>query len=134
MEEPTDIRERLIWVISNAVGTTHRYPYLEKRTGISARKWKNVCNRVQQPSIEMLAALAKELRPAYLEWMVHGTVFSSHQADPREEQLDDGSWAHPELRGMQRTLPPSTRSEAETDEMVEAFFSGLKGEKRAPKK
>ena len=82
MDPLDEIRERVIWVINEAIGTAHKYPYLEKRTGISARKWKNVCNRVQQPSIEMLAALAKEFRPLYLEWMVHGEVISSQQINP----------------------------------------------------
>lgn len=63
-----DFRERVIWVVNEFVGAWRKYQYLEKRTGVSARKWQNMCNRVQQPSIEMLAALT-EYRPYFAEWM-----------------------------------------------------------------
>jgi hypothetical protein len=132
MDPLDEIRERVIWVINEAIGTAHKYPYLEKRTGISARKWKNVCNRVQQPSIEMLAALAKEFRPLYLEWMVHGEVISSQQINPEEERLDDGSYAHPLLRGEIRTLNDAPHESA-TEEIVEEFFRPLEA-KRARRK
>lgn len=79
-----DIRERVIWVINDFVDTWRRYPYLEERTGIAARKWQNMCNRVQQPSIEMIAALA-EYRPYFFAWMVTGRALDGPQVDPTEE-------------------------------------------------
>lgn len=86
--EPLDLRERVIWVINESVGPTgrDRYSYLERRTGISARKWKNVCNRAQQPSVEMIAALARELRSHLLEWMVCGSVHNVFQVDPFDSE------------------------------------------------
>lgn len=79
-----DLRERVIWVVNEFVGAWRKYQYLEKRTGISARKWQNVCNRVQQPSIEMIAALAKE-RPYFLAWMITGRSITTVQVDPSIE-------------------------------------------------
>lgn len=80
-----EFRERMIKVIREFAGT--RYTYLEERTGISARKWKNVCNRVQQPSIEMLIEITK-VRPYFLYWLVTGTVHQVYQAS-----LDDEDWS-----------------------------------------
>lgn len=81
--EPLDLRERIIWVINESViDGRGRYTYLEHRTGISAKKWKNVCNRLQQPSVEMIAALARELRGNWLEWMVCGSVQNLYQVNP----------------------------------------------------
>lgn len=129
MTDFNDIRERVIWVVNHSVGTTHKYPYLEERTGISARKWKNLCNRVQQPSIEMVAALAREFRPKYLEWMVLGQVLSCSQKDPSEVMHIDGNLAYPELLGKQRPNSPSMAKEEEreikksVDSTFEALFS-----------
>lgn len=78
-----DIRERVIWVIDDFVGTSHKFAYLEDRTGISARKWKNLYNRVQQPSTEMIAALA-QYRPHFLSWMICGDVKNVIQVDPTD--------------------------------------------------
>ena len=82
--DETDIRERVIWVIDDFVGTSHKFAYLENRTGISARKWKNLYNRVQQPSTEMIAALA-EYRPYFLYWMICGSAKNMIQVDPTTE-------------------------------------------------
>ena len=68
-------------MINEFVGTWKKYPYLEQRTGISARKWQNVCNRVQQPSIEMIAALAMA-RPYFLSWLLTGHCLPDLQVDP----------------------------------------------------
>lgn len=125
MTDFNDIRERVIWVVNHSVGTAHKYPYLEERTGISARKWKNLCNRVQQPSIEMIAALAREFRPKYLEWMVMGEVISSAQVDPSEEEHFGGSFAHPELLGKERqALAAASPAEiAEAENAFNAIFA-----------
>lgn len=82
--DATDIRERVIWVIDDFVGTSHKFAYLEDRTGISARKWKNLYNRVQQPSTEMIAALAV-YRPYFLSWMICGSAKNAIQVDPTIE-------------------------------------------------
>lgn len=79
-----DLRERVIWVIDDLVGTGHKYAYLEKRTGIGARKWQNVCHRVQQPSIEMITKLA-EHRAEFLTWMITGQAVNAVQVDPSVE-------------------------------------------------
>jgi hypothetical protein len=82
--ELIDLRERVIWVINDFVDTWRKYPYLEKRTGIPARRWQNVCNRVQQPSIEMLAALG-EYRPHLIAWMLTGHGVNERQVSPITE-------------------------------------------------
>ncbi len=76
-------RERVIWVIDDLVGGRSKYSWLERYTGIKARRWKNVYLQVQQPTIEMVAALAKA-RPELLEWMVTGTKRSYVQVNPEE--------------------------------------------------
>jgi hypothetical protein len=50
-----------------------KYEYLEKRYGISGRKWKNVCNRVQMPGIDMLSAILNEA-PRYATWLMCGRL------------------------------------------------------------
>ncbi|MFC4526239.1 hypothetical protein ISN76_19565 [Dyella halodurans] len=97
-----DLRERVIWVINEFVGAWRKYQYLEKRTGISARKWQNVCNRVQQPSIEMIAALAEE-RPYFLAWMVTGRSTTIIQVDPTKE-----GWMNKVVQ--QRIVKPSAQA------------------------
>lgn len=76
-------RERVIWVIDDLVGGRSKYSWLERYTGIKARRWKNVYLQVQQPTIEMVAALAKA-RPELVEWMVTGTKQSWIQVNPEE--------------------------------------------------
>ena len=82
--DATDFRERVIWVIRNFAGRPTRYKTLEDRFGISARKWQNVCNHVQQPSIEMVAALAT-VYPFFLSWMVTGHGRTITQMDPQDD-------------------------------------------------
>lgn len=82
--DATDFRERVIWLIRNFAGRPTRYKALEERFGISARKWQNVCNHVQQPSIEMVAALAS-VYPFFLSWMVTGHGRTVMQMDPRDD-------------------------------------------------
>jgi hypothetical protein len=130
MSDLLDLRERVIWVVNDAVGASHKYQYLETRTGISARKWKNMCNRVQQPSIEMIAALATEFRPEYLEWMIHGTVIANKQTDPRHKKDGDGQLSYPSLSGKERASPEDLDPQA-AEELTNAFFELL--EKRQKK-
>lgn len=81
--DETDFRERIIWVIRNLAGKPTRYRYLEERFGISARKWQNVCNRAQQPSIEMVAALSS-VYPFFITWMVTGESKTLMQLSPKD--------------------------------------------------
>lgn len=81
--DASDFRERVIWVVRNFAGKPTRYKVLEDRFGINARKWQNVCNRVQQPSIEMVAALSS-VYPFFLTWMVTGKGQTLMQLDPAE--------------------------------------------------
>jgi hypothetical protein len=78
-----DFRERVIWVMNQLVGGRSKYSWLEERTGINARRWKNVCLKVQQPTIDMVAGLAI-YRPDFVEWMVTGTKRGILQVNPEE--------------------------------------------------
>ncbi len=82
--DANDFRERVIWLIRNFAGRPTRYKALEERFGISARKWQNVCNHVQQPSIDMVAALAS-VYPFFLSWMVTGHGRTVMQMDPHDD-------------------------------------------------
>jgi hypothetical protein len=88
-----DLRERVIWVVNEFVGAWRKYQYLEKRTGISARKWQNMCNRVQQPSLEMIAALA-EYRPYFVTWMLTGRAVPGPQLNPSKAGWGDRLLRH----------------------------------------
>lgn len=79
-----DMRDRVIWVIHECVGTWKKYPYLEERTGIKARRWQNVCHRVQQPTLDMLSALA-EVRPYFIAWMLTGKSLALGQVNPEKD-------------------------------------------------
>ncbi len=83
-----DLRDRVIWVINDFVGTWRKYPYLEERTGIPARKWQNVCHRKQQPSVEMISALA-DYRPHLLTWMILGHELNSQQFNPELPEWEE---------------------------------------------
>jgi len=74
----TDVRERLILLIHIHFDPTGRYEYLEKRYGISARKWKNVCNRVQLPGIDMLSSILKD-HPQYSTWLMLGKAVNRRE-------------------------------------------------------
>lgn len=80
-----DVRERLLFLLySNVVVSAHRYKYLEKRYGISARRWQNVCNRVQMPGIDMLSLIIRD-RPEYATWLMFGKAVNMQQIDPTTE-------------------------------------------------
>lgn len=85
-QDLSDFRERVIFVIREFAGV--KYGYLEERFGISARKWKNVCNRTQQPSIEMVVALTT-VRPYFLTWMLTGKVVNILQVNPTEDYIEE---------------------------------------------
>lgn len=84
----TDVRERLILIIDKEViSGRFRYQYLEQRYGIAARKWKNVCNRVQLPSIEMLSCILDD--HSYLSsWLLTGRSDRLPQVDPTKEKWE----------------------------------------------
>ncbi len=74
MEEQTsetELRERMIQIIEATRHDYGRYAELERFTGVSARKWKKLCNRDQNPTAELICALAK-LEPSYAQWMLTG--------------------------------------------------------------
>lgn len=91
----TDVRERLISLINNQVSSGARYEYLENRYGISARRWQNVCNRVQLPGIDMLSSILKDY-PYFATWLMLGNVVNTIQIDPTEEgwerKLTESYW------------------------------------------
>lgn len=106
-EISTDVRERLIFIIDNEfISGRFRYQYLEERYGIAARKWKNVCNRVQLPSIEMLSCILND-HPYLSSWLLTGWSGSLPQVDPTKEGweqiLKESLWK-PILEAHQRSV------------------------------
>jgi len=84
----TDVRERLITIINNQVIYSGRYEYLENRYGIAARKWQNVCNRVQLPGINMLSSILQDY-PYFSMWLMLGKGTNIVQLDPTMEGWED---------------------------------------------
>jgi hypothetical protein len=84
--DESDFPDRVIWVIKNLAGKPPRYKYLEERFGITARKWQNVCNKAQQPSVEMVACLST-VYPFFTSWMLTGKPKNFMQLSPTE-----GGW------------------------------------------
>jgi hypothetical protein len=70
-----DLRERFIFLIDIEAESYGRYEYLEKRYGISGRRWQNVCNRVQMPGIDMLSSILKD-QPQYATWLMCGEAIN----------------------------------------------------------
>jgi len=70
-----DIRERFIFLLDIDNEAYGRYEYLEKRYGISARRWQNVCNRVRMPGIDMLSSFLKD-QPQYATWLMCGKAIN----------------------------------------------------------
>jgi hypothetical protein len=84
------VRERLLFLLfSNVIRNSHRYKYLEGRYGISARRWQNVCNRVQMPGIDMLSLIIKD-RPEFATWLLTGKTYDRKQIDPTLVYLQYG--------------------------------------------
>lgn len=80
-----DLRERFIFIIRRAYIERGLYQHLERRYGISARKWKNVCNRVQLPGIDMMMLILSDY-PYYSTWLMTGNTYNkSEQIDPTIE-------------------------------------------------
>lgn len=83
----------------------------------------------------MIAALAAEFRPEYLEWMIHGEVVAQKQTDPRDKKDGDGMWSYPALRGEGRRATLSGLDAQAAEELTNAFFEILdKRTPRTPKK
>jgi hypothetical protein len=85
-----DFRERMIWAINEFCGPAN-YKFLEKKFGIGARKWQNMCNRAQQPSVEMLAAIAT-VRPYFVFWLLTGKELDVPQLNPQNKNWNDHLW------------------------------------------
>lgn len=113
----SDFRDRVIWVIRNLAGKPPRYRYLEERFGISARKWQNVCNKAQQPSVEMVAALST-VYPFFTSWMLTGDARNFIQLSPTSE-----TWFKEVLKHMEGQ-PDET---AFLHDYADAMFEDLTG-------
>lgn len=84
----TGTRERLIFLIGEEGPSSGKYEYLEKRYGISGRRWQNVCNRAQLPGIDMLSSVMRDY-PQYSTWLMTGRVINATQINPLAElQID----------------------------------------------
>lgn len=79
----TDVRERLLFLLYIKVTHSGRYEYLEKRYGISARRWQNLCNRAQLPGIDMLSSILSDYQE-YATWLMLGKALNTMQIDPTE--------------------------------------------------
>lgn len=86
-----EIRERTIEVFRAIWG--NNYKMAEEETGISAAKWKRLCNRAQLPTFEMLSILAKT-RTYFLVWMMTGEASSYLQLSPHDK------WQHKLARAV----------------------------------
>lgn len=54
-----DVQDRVIFAAKHiSAQEKNKYLFLEQRTGISARRWKNVCYKTNNVSVEMAVALA----------------------------------------------------------------------------
>lgn len=76
-----DLRERVIAVVRALWGRDYRAA--ENETSIPSAKWKRLCNRVQQPTIEMLEQLGKA-RPYFIAWIATGRADTVFQLSPHE--------------------------------------------------
>jgi len=79
-----DVRERLLFLLYIKVTHSGRYEYLEKRYGISARRWQNLCNRAQMPGIDMLSSILKDHKE-YASWVLFGEAHNTNQINPTEQ-------------------------------------------------
>ena len=68
------ITDRLIASIVHlsAAGERTRYVWLEGRTGVAAGRWKNLLNRKQQATLEMVQAWAR-VQPELALWLLTGS-------------------------------------------------------------
>lgn len=131
--DASDIRERVIWFVRQLGGKPVRYKAIEEHLGVSARKWQNLCNYAQQPSIEMLQAIGK-LYPQYSEWLLTGTTTGRSQRDPAfpappSAEIDLSLLDEP----MELADTEPARNELSDDEirkLTDAFFSQLTERKR----
>lgn len=68
------VRERLIESISKRGDESERtrYQWLERRTGISARAWKNMMNEQSEPTLDMVCRWCSLLAPEDASWIILG--------------------------------------------------------------
>jgi len=81
-QKNNDVRERVIEVVRTVWGNNYRA--IEDETGVPAPKWKRMCNRLQQPTIEMIEGIAK-IRPYFLMWMITGSADTYMQLSPHDK-------------------------------------------------
>lgn len=80
-----DVRERLIFLIKQIIPSSHgRYDCLEKKYGISGRRWQNVYNRAQLPGIDMIVSILGDY-PCFTDWLMTGVVFNKKQIEPPKD-------------------------------------------------
>lgn len=66
-------------------------PALEKRTGIKAKRWSNVCNRLAKPYAYELEALGA-LWPEYAYWLTTGQELpQAGQISPMTKKAHEAS-------------------------------------------
>ncbi len=78
-----ELRERFIFLLHVSVfyeEGSRRYKVLERRYGISSRRWQNVCNRAQMPGIDMICSLL-DTHPEYTTWLMLGRADNREQFD-----------------------------------------------------
>ena len=136
----TDVRERLIFLIHIQFTQTGRYEYLEKRFGISARKWKNVCNRVQLPGIDMLSSILNDY-PQYSTWLMLGKAINKREITSitggkpvraNESQTDPLAELNIDPTAAQTIDPTIKGWESKLDKALEKTIVGRAATKKKP--
>lgn len=131
--DASDIRERVIWFVRQLGGKPVRYKAIEEHLGVSARKWQNLCNYAQQPSIEMLQAIGKHY-PQYSEWLVTGVTTGRTQKDPAFPAPPSGeidlSLLEEPMELIDIVPAQDELSDDEIRKLTDAFFSQLTERKR----
>lgn len=100
----TECRERTIEVF-RAIWDNN-YKAAENETGISAAKWKRLCNRAQFPTFEMMVRLA-ETRTYFLVWMMTGEAATHLQLSPHDK------WQHKLARAVGFDMDKRKKAETE---------------------
>ncbi|WP_293932751.1 hypothetical protein [Iodobacter sp.] len=72
-----EIKERLLQIIHTCTTSHRRLKLLEESTSISSERWKNMLAGKQQPTADMIQAIARQW-PQFALWLATGITDSQH--------------------------------------------------------
>lgn len=108
-----ELRERLVFLAEDLAPSRGKYDYLEKRTGISAARWKNLFLRKLAPNADMILAIISHRQP-FSEWLLTGHVANAMFFEQRAPEPEYWIEFVEQQKYLDRKRKRASRSEIDT--------------------